>query len=85
MCEFPSIAMEFLAGDPYKQLLGCLGSRTRQGHIPTEKARQNWAWIGHMLAKPATDPTKQAFKWNPQGKRRWKGLLKPEESQLRKN
>ena len=46
-----------------------LWSRARQEHIPTVIARRKWAWIGHMLRKPATDTTKQALKWNPPGKR----------------
>ncbi|KAL9957133.1 hypothetical protein ACROYT_G038735 [Oculina patagonica] len=37
---------------------------------PTEIARRKWAWIGHTLRKPGTDTTKQALKWNPQGKRK---------------
>jgi len=40
--------------------------RTRAHEI----ARRKWAWIGHTLRKPATDTTKQALKWNPQGKRK---------------
>ncbi|KAL9975982.1 hypothetical protein ACROYT_G013211 [Oculina patagonica] len=47
-----------------------LWSRTGQEHIPTEIARRKWAWIGHTLRKPGTDTTKQALKWNPQGKRK---------------
>ena len=29
-----------------------------------------WRWIGHMLRKPATNTTRQALRWNPQGKRK---------------
>ena len=47
-----------------------LWSRTGQEHIPTVIARRKWAWIGHTLRKPVTDTTKQALKWNPQGKRK---------------
>ena len=47
-----------------------LWSRTGQEHIPTVIARRKWAWIGHTLRIPVTDTTKQALKWNPQGKRK---------------
>ena len=48
-----------------------LRSRTGHEHIPpTEIARRKWVWKGHVLRKPGTDTTKQALKWNPQGKRK---------------
>ncbi|KAL9954336.1 hypothetical protein ACROYT_G041858 [Oculina patagonica] len=62
-----------------------LWSRTGQEHIPAEIARRKWAWIGHTLRKPGTDTTKQALKWNPQGKERWEDLLRPGEDQLRRS
>ena len=32
--------------------------------------RKKWGWIGHTLRKPPTSITRQALKWNPQGKRK---------------
>ena len=29
-----------------------------------------WRWIGHILRKPANNITRQALRWNPQGKRK---------------
>jgi hypothetical protein len=31
--------------------------------------KRKWAWIGHTLRKPPNSITRQALKWNPQGKR----------------
>ena len=31
---------------------------------------QVWRWIGHILRKPANNITRQALRWNPQGKRK---------------
>ena len=53
-----------------------LRSRTRQEHIPTEIAGRKWVWIGHVLRKPGTNTTKQALKWNLQGKRKGEDLEK---------
>ena len=35
-----------------------------------EIKRRKWGWIGHTLWKPATNTTRQALSWNPQGKRK---------------
>jgi hypothetical protein len=35
----------------------------------TQIKKRKWAWIGHTLRKPPNSITRQAFKWNPQGKR----------------
>ena len=32
--------------------------------------KEKWGWIGHTLRKPATNTTKHALSWNPQGKRK---------------
>ena len=32
--------------------------------------RRKWGWIGHPLRKPASNTTRQALTWNPQGKRK---------------
>ena len=47
-----------------------LWERTGQEQIITEIKRRKWGWIGHTLQKPATNTTRQALSWNPQGKRK---------------
>ena len=47
-----------------------LWERTGQEQIITEIKRRKWGWIGHTLRKPATNTTRQALSWNPQGKRK---------------
>ena len=47
-----------------------LWERTRQEQIMTEIKRRKWGWIGHTLRKLATNTTRQALSWNPQGKRK---------------
>ena len=47
-----------------------LWERTGQEQIITEIKRRKWRWIGHTLRKPATNITRQALSWNPQGKRK---------------
>ena len=32
--------------------------------------RRKWGWMGHNLRKPASNITRQALTWNPQGKRK---------------
>ncbi|KAK7090431.1 hypothetical protein V1264_010229 [Littorina saxatilis] len=32
--------------------------------------KRRWGWIGHTLRKPPTNITRQALRWNPQGKRK---------------
>ena len=51
---------------PNEELL----ERTGQEQIITEIKRRKWGWIGHTLRKPATNITRQALSWNPQGKRK---------------
>ena len=40
--------------------------------IPAEDEirSRRWRWIGHTLRKPTSNITRQALKWNPQGKRK---------------
>ena len=47
-----------------------LWQRTKQKPIEEEILQKRWRWIGHTLRKPASNTTKQALKWNPQGKRK---------------
>jgi hypothetical protein len=44
--------------------------QTQQLPIEDEIRRRKRGWIGHTLRKPATNITRQALKWNPQGKRK---------------
>ncbi|KAK7103731.1 hypothetical protein V1264_018575 [Littorina saxatilis] len=47
-----------------------LWERTCQ--LPAEELirKRRWGWIGHTLRKPSTNITRQALRWNPQGKRK---------------
>ena len=47
-----------------------LWQRTNQIPVEEEMRRRRWGWIGHTLRKPANNITRQALKWNPQGKRK---------------
>ena len=47
-----------------------LWDKTKQTPIETEIRKRKWGWIGHTLRKPASNITRQAFDWNPQGKRK---------------
>ena len=47
-----------------------LWQRTGQKPVEEEIRRRRWGWIGHTLRKPGTSITRQALRWNPQGKRR---------------
>ena len=47
-----------------------LWQRTKQKPIEEEILQKRWRWIGHTLRKPASNTTRQALKWNPQGKRK---------------
>ena len=47
-----------------------LWERTRQRPVDIEIKQRRWRWIGHTLRKPPTNTTRQALKWNPQGKRK---------------
>ncbi len=44
--------------------------RQRAGRESVERQilKRKWNWIGHTLRKPATNITRQALRWNPQGK-----------------
>jgi hypothetical protein len=46
-----------------------LWQRANQDPINTQIKKGKWAWIGHTLRKPPNSITRQALKWNPQGKR----------------
>ena len=47
-----------------------LWERTRQRLAEEEIRKRRWGWIGHTLRKSPTSITRQALKWNPQGKRK---------------
>lgn len=47
-----------------------LWQRTNQLPAENEIRRRRWRWIGHTLRKPASNITRQALSWNPQGKRK---------------
>ena len=44
----------------------------RAGQEPVSKQilKRKWSWIGHTLRKPPNSTTRQALRWNPQGKRK---------------
>ena len=44
--------------------------QTRQKPAGEEIQQRRWRWIGHTLRKTGTNITRQALKWNPQGKRK---------------
>ena len=44
-----------------------LWDKTKQTPIETEIRKHKWGWIGHTLRKPASNITRQALDWNPQG------------------
>ncbi len=46
-----------------------LWKRTSQDPTDLQIRRRKQSWIGHALRKPATNITRQAPKWNPQGTR----------------
>ena len=46
-----------------------LWTRAKQTPARDEIGRRRWRWIGHTLRKPMSNATRQALKWNPQGKR----------------
>ena len=41
-----------------------------QDPVDLQIKKRKWGWLGHTLRKPATNITRQALKWNPQGKRK---------------
>ena len=46
-----------------------LWERTGQERVEVQILCRKWGWIGHTLCKPDYSVTRQALKWNPQGKR----------------
>ncbi|PFX25640.1 LINE-1 retrotransposable element ORF2 protein [Stylophora pistillata] len=42
------------------------------GQIPMVKQvrKRKWMWVGHTLRRPSNSITRQALRWNPQGKRK---------------
>ena len=47
-----------------------LWERAEEELIALQVRRRKWDWIGHTLRKPASNTTRQALSWNPQGKRK---------------
>ena len=43
--------------------------RAKEEPITDQITRRKWGWIGHTLRKDKNSITRQALKWNPQGKR----------------
>ena len=43
---------------------------TDQTPVDQQLIQRRWRWIGHTLHKPTSNTTRQALRWNPQGKRR---------------
>ena len=41
-----------------------------QDPVEIQIKRRKWRWVGHTLRKPEGNITRQALRWNPQGKRR---------------
>lgn len=55
---------------PEKISNAVLWDRTNQNPVAQDIKKRKWGWIGHTLRKPATNVTRQALEWNPQGKRK---------------
>lgn len=47
-----------------------LWERTSQLPPPLQIRKRKWTWIGHTLRKEESNITRQALRWNPQGKRK---------------
>ena len=47
-----------------------LWQKTGQLAADEEIRKRRWGWIGHTLRRPPTNITRQALRWNPQGKRK---------------
>jgi hypothetical protein len=47
-----------------------LWERAHQPPLAKVIVQRRWRWIGHTLRKPATNTTRHALKWTPQGKRK---------------
>ena len=47
-----------------------LWQQTGQRPVQEEILQRRWRWVGHTLRKPASNITRQALFWNPQGKRK---------------
>ena len=41
-----------------------------QDPVDLQMKKRKWGWLGYTLRKPAINITRQALKWNPQGKRK---------------
>ena len=55
----------------YRALITCkLQCATWYEPVAAQISRRKWGWIGHTLRKPASNITRQALTWNPQGKRK---------------
>ena len=54
-----------------RKIMNIRGSfaKSNQDPINIQIKKRKWAWIGHTLRKPTNSITRQALKWNPQGKR----------------
>ena len=55
--------------DSTKSEMRIFGKEQTRNPINIQIKKRKWAWIGHTLRKPPNSITKQALKWNPQGKR----------------
>ena len=47
-----------------------LWERAEEEQIALQVRRRKWSWIGQTLRKPASNTTRNALSWNPQGKRK---------------
>ena len=47
-----------------------LWERVGQEPVAKQILRRKWGWIGHTLRKPASNTTRQALTWNPQGEKK---------------
>ena len=47
-----------------------LWERTDQIPPTLQVKKKKWTWVGHVTRKPPNNITRQALKWNPQGKRK---------------
>ena len=45
-----------------------LWTRAEQKGIYIQMRRRKWVWIGHSLRKPTSNVTRNALRWDPQGK-----------------
>jgi hypothetical protein len=47
-----------------------LWERARQRLVKQEMRYRRWRWLGHTLRRPRESIIRQAWSWNPQGKRK---------------